>query len=98
MPLEGSMGESVDTLITDTTLKNGSVIYNIPNTQAGRGCDNAIARSYEVDQLSKSAQFPRADADVLKKAGTYKAPIPPNPPVADVPKNVMANAGVAKLK
>ncbi|KAE8395995.1 hypothetical protein BDV23DRAFT_178061 [Aspergillus alliaceus] len=58
----------------------------------------AIARSCEVGQLSKSAQFPRADADVLKKAGTYKASIPPNTPVANVPKNVTANAGVAKLK
>ncbi|KAE8142978.1 putative pectin lyase E [Aspergillus pseudotamarii] len=99
MLLEGNVWEGVDTPITDTTLKSGAIIYNVPNTQAGRGCDGAISRSCEVNQLVKSGQFPpRTDADVLKKAAAYKASIPPTTPVADIPKNVMANAGVGKLK
>ncbi|KAB8235738.1 pectin lyase fold/virulence factor [Aspergillus alliaceus] len=60
--------------------------------------DTALKSGTVIYNLSKSAQFPRADADVLKKASTYKASIPPNTPVANVPKNVTANAGVAKLK
>ncbi|KAF7595701.1 hypothetical protein BBP40_005145 [Aspergillus hancockii] len=99
MLLEGNVFEGVNTPITETTLKSGAVIYNVPNTQAGRGCDKAIGKTCEINQITRSGAFaPRTDADVLKKAGLYKSSIVGHTPVADIPKNVMANAGVGKLK
>ncbi|KAE8353406.1 pectin lyase fold/virulence factor [Aspergillus coremiiformis] len=96
--LEGNAFDSVTTPITDTTLKSGAAVYNVPDPSAGSGCNQAIGRNCEVNQVSKSGQFPPlTEASVLQKAGSYKSSLPPFTPVADVPKSVMGYAGIGRI-
>ncbi|KAF9884806.1 hypothetical protein FE257_001222 [Aspergillus nanangensis] len=96
--LEGNYFDSVDTPLTETSLTSGALIYNVPTVDSASACSASLGYICEWNRLANSGEWPeRTDADVLSVASQYTDSLIGHVGVAEVPDDVVANAGVGKL-
>ncbi|KAI9042801.1 polysaccharide lyase family 1 protein [Aspergillus affinis] len=96
--LEGNYFDNVDTPLTDTSLKSGALIYNVPTVDSASACTPDLGYICEWNRLSNSGKWTsKTDKAVLTKAAEYKNSLIGHIGVADVPAKVKANAGVGKI-
>ncbi|KAA8650411.1 hypothetical protein EYZ11_003359 [Aspergillus tanneri] len=96
--LEGNYFDSVDTPLTESSLKSGSLIYNVPTADSGSACSGSLGYICEWNQLVKSGTWTKkVDTAVLTEAAKFKGSLVGHKEVIDVPASVKVNAGVGKL-
>ncbi|KAK7756919.1 putative pectin lyase F-1 [Diatrype stigma] len=96
--LEGNYFENVDTPITPASEENGGAIYSIATVDEASACRDPLGYICEWNRVAGSGAYTDlASQDVLTQGATLKEYLVGHSPVADVPANVLANAGVGKI-
>ena len=96
--LEGNYFEAVDTPITPASEENGGAIYSIVTVDEASACQAQLGYICEWNRATNSGAYTDlANQDVLTQGATLKEFLVGHDPVADVPANVLANAGVGKI-
>ncbi|KAE8355637.1 pectin lyase fold/virulence factor [Aspergillus coremiiformis] len=97
--LEGNYFDNVRTPMTDTSLTSGAQLYTTSTINAASTCLSPLGYICEWNRLggSTGAWPDRTDQSVLNGFSSLRQYLIGHTPVADVPNNVRARAGVGKL-
>ncbi|KAI1847574.1 hypothetical protein JX266_006426 [Neoarthrinium moseri] len=95
--LEGNYFDNADTPITSASLTKSS-LYSVVTVDDASGCTSNLGYICEWNRLSNSGSFPSSrSSEALSKLSAHKSSLVGHYGVADVPKSVVANAGIGKI-
>lgn len=96
--LEGNYFQDVVTPITPASGENGGAIYSLATVDEASACQDPLGYICESNRVAGSGAYTDfASQDVLTQGAKLKEYLVDHTPVADVPANVPANAGVGKI-
>ncbi|KAL5003069.1 pectin lyase fold/virulence factor [Aspergillus recurvatus] len=96
--LEGNYFDTVTIPVTDTTLTNGALVYNVHAVDSASACVADLGYICEWNRLSGSGDWRSlTDQEVLTQFAQYTDSLVDAYAVVDVPSTVIANIGVGKI-
>lgn len=95
--LEGNYFDAVATPITTGSLTKSN-LYSVVTVDDASGCTSGLGYTCEWNRLTGSGSFPSSTSSkALSNLAPYKSSLVGHIGVADVPANVLANAGIGKI-